>query len=228
MVTKAPKVQRRAGCASVPADVSTEGNAPGANVPGDDVPIDPIAMSQGRRNLVKGVIGVGVALSMPGVASAAKSDDPARQRPQDGDLLVFTKGPRKGEVIEVADVAASDQPVLAFPQDPATGTVRKGSRLNRVMLMRVDPARLTEKMKAQSVDGIVGYSAICTHGGCLVSMWREKDEALFCPCHYSRYDAWDSGAVKGGPAPRRLASLPLKLVDDQLLVAGNFDGKVGN
>ena len=183
--------------------------------------------SQGRRDIVKGALGVGVALSVPGAAFAA-ADDPARQRPQDGDLLVFSKGEKKGEVISIADVAASDQPILAYPKDPVSDTVRKGSRLNRITLMKVDATRMSEKMKERSVDGIVGYSAICTHGGCLVEMWREKDEALFCPCHYSRYDAWDGGSVKGGPAPRRLANLPLKDVDGQLTIAGGFDGKVGN
>jgi rieske iron-sulfur protein len=33
--------------------------------------------------------------------------------------------------------------------------------------------------------------------------------------------------VVGGPAPRPLAALPLKMVDGKLQVAGEFIGKVG-
>jgi len=33
--------------------------------------------------------------------------------------------------------------------------------------------------------------------------------------------------VMGGPAPRRLPALPVKVVDGQLVVAGVFTGRVG-
>ena len=37
----------------------------------------------------------------------------------------------------------------------------------------------------------------------------------------------DGAKVIGGPAPRRLAALPLKIVDGQLIVAGVFTGRLG-
>ena len=179
-----------------------------------------------RRDVVKRAIGVGVALCIPATRVAPAAPDPARQKPQDGDVLVFTKGKRKNEVIAPDDLKIGEQPILALPKDPLTGVIRNGSRLNRVTVIRIDATRITERMQPKAAAGIVAYSAICTHGGCLVDLWRE--DVLFCPCHFSRYDAWDDGAIKGGPAPRKLASLPIKLVDGQLMVAGGFSSRVGN
>ncbi|MFD0328596.1 Rieske 2Fe-2S domain-containing protein [Streptacidiphilus monticola] len=43
-----------------------------------------------------------------------------------------------------------------------------------------------------------GFSAICTHAGCVVD--GVKDGAISCPCHGSTFNA-STGAVTGGPAP---------------------------
>ena len=181
--------------------------------------------SQVRRNILKGAIGAGAAALLPN-SMANANDDPARMPPQVGDLLVFSGGDHKGEVITPEDLVKSENPILAFPQERETGLIRNRTRLNRIAVIQIDASRMSEEMAGRAVDGIVAFSAICTHGGCLVEMWRE--EALFCPCHYSRYDAWNGGKVVGGPAPRRLANLPIAMVDGQLTVAGAFDSKIGN
>jgi nitrite reductase/ring-hydroxylating ferredoxin subunit len=46
-----------------------------------------------------------------------------------------------------------------------------------------------------------GFSAICTHAGCLVSQIEGSD--IVCPCHGSRFSIQD-GSVTGGPAPSPL------------------------
>jgi rieske iron-sulfur protein len=48
---------------------------------------------------------------------------------------------------------------------------------------------------------------------------------LYCACHGSEFDAKDAAEVVGGPAPRRLAMLPLKVEEDVLV--GLFTGSVG-
>jgi ubiquinol-cytochrome c reductase iron-sulfur subunit len=85
------------------------------------------------------------------------------------------------------------------------------------------------------VDGIVAYSAICTHAGCAISMYRvptfrptEPRPALVCPCHYSTFDPATGGSVLFGPAGRPLPMLPLRVDGKGYLRAeGNFDEPVG-
>ena len=66
--------------------------------------------------------------------------------------------------------------------------------------------------------------------GCPGTAWVKSDvgdkEVFKCMCHNSEYDPRQGAEVVFGPAPRRLAALPLALSDGSLTVAGNI-GKVG-
>jgi Rieske Fe-S protein len=119
----------------------------------------------------------------------------------------------------------------AWPKDPKTSVIRKGSRLNEVVLVKLDPNELDDDTRPRAVDGIVAYSAVCSHAGCPVTEWVKQDNGektvLKCPCHNSEYDPRQGAEVVFGPAPRHLAALPLALVDGSLTVAGSFIGKVG-
>jgi rieske iron-sulfur protein len=180
-----------------------------------------------RRTLLRGAIGLGLTLPLTSV-QAAQEDDPKKARPQAGDQFVYFSGDRKGQVIKADDLALGGPQVLAYPMDPATDTVRNGSRLNQVLVIRLDPAQLSKDTSANAADGVVVYSAACTHEACPVSMWKnEKGGVLYCACHGSEYDPRDAANVVGGPAPRRLAMLPLKSEDGVLVVTGPFTGKVG-
>jgi Rieske Fe-S protein len=121
--------------------------------------------------------------------------------------------------------------VHAWPKDPKSSVVRKGSRLNEVVLVKLDPAELDEESRSRSADGIVAYSLICTHAGCPVSEWVKAVEGdkniLKCPCHNSEFNPRESAQVVFGPAPRRLAALPLAIADGSLTVAAAYIGKVG-
>jgi Rieske Fe-S protein len=46
-------------------------------------------------------------------------------------------------------------------------------------------------------------------------------------CHNSEFDPRHAAVVVFGPAPRRLAALPLAIKDGALVVAAPFIGKVG-
>ena len=165
---------------------------------------------------------------MPQAGRAEEEDDPRRMmRPQVGDLLIRMSGEQAGAVIEAADVKLDASPLIAWAMDPATRLPRDGSRLNQVLLLRLDPATMGPETRAHAADGLVAYSAICTHQQCTVTGWLEDRQVLHCPCHQSEYDPRHDATVVGGPAPRSLAALPLTIKDGRPLVAGGFIGKVG-
>jgi Rieske Fe-S protein len=165
------------------------------------------------------------------VAEDTQDEPGSDMRPQKGDLLVLSEGEQAGAVIKPSDLKPGGPPVQAWPKDPKTSVVRKGSRLNEIVVVRLDPKELDDDTRSRSADGIVAYSVICTHAGCPVSEWvkaEEGDKHVFkCPCHNSEYDPRESAQVVFGPAPRRLAALPLEIADGSLTVAAAFVGKVG-
>jgi Rieske Fe-S protein len=163
-------------------------------------------------------------------ARADEAADPDSLRlAQPGDLLIEAGSdpsdanatPLKPHDIDPQDVT------LAWPFDPKRKLVRDGSRLNAVLLMRFDPASLGDAERQVAVDGVVAYSAVCTHQQCWVTDWLKSTQVLQCPCHQSQYDVRKGAKVVGGPAPRPLPALPLKLTDGVLHVAGPFTERVG-
>jgi Rieske Fe-S protein len=185
---------------------------------------------QTRRSVLLGALATTACLCS---TQARAGEDPpgSDERPQKGDVLVFSEGDQEGKLINAADLRAGGPPVHAWPKDPTTSVVRSASRLNEILIIKLDPAELDEKTRAQAVDGIIAYSAICSHAGCPVTAWVKSDvgdkEVFKCMCHNSEYDPRAGAQVVFGPAPRRLAALPLALADGSLSVAGNFIGKVG-
>jgi Rieske Fe-S protein len=186
---------------------------------------------QTRRTLLLGALATSACLGCSTQARAGEDPPGSDERPQKGDQLVFSEGDQEGKPVTQADLPVGGPPVHAWPKDPKTSVVRSASRLNEILVIRLDPADLDEQTKARAVDGIVAYSAICTHAGCPVTAWVKSDvgdkEVLKCMCHNSEYDPRGGAQVVFGPAPRRLAALPLALADGSLSVAGNFIGKVG-
>lgn len=186
---------------------------------------------QTRRTLLLGALATTACLGCSTQARAGEDPPGSDERPQKGDLLVFSEGDKEGKLITAADLPAGGPPVHAWPKDPNTSVVRSASRLNEILIIRLDPAELDEKTRARAVDGILAYSAICSHAGCPVTAWVKSDvgdkEVFKCMCHNSEYDPREGAQVVFGPAPRRLAALPLALADGSLSVAGNFIGKVG-
>jgi Rieske Fe-S protein len=158
----------------------------------------------------------------------AADDDPVRQRPQPGDVLVHFKGDKKGELIVSEDLPLGGPSELAWPKDEAAGLVRDGSNLNQIVLVRFEPEEIAEEFREHAADGVVAYSAICTHQACPVSFWKKKQQRLFCSCHGSQFDPKNGGERVAGPAKRRLPILPLKMEDGTLKVAGEFIGKLGS
>jgi Rieske Fe-S protein len=152
--------------------------------------------------------------------------EPADERPKEGDVLVAIEGERQTP-LEPKDIPAGGPPVLAWPMDLLANVVRSGSRLNKVLLLRLDPSTLVGVTQERAAEGVVAYSAICPHAGCEVSVWVAEQKLFECSCHYSHYDPREGAAVIDGPAPRALAALPLKVADGKLVVAKPFTARVG-
>lgn len=186
--------------------------------------------SRRRRRLLQAFAGLGLGLQHladAGAVSGVVADDGDTTPPQEGDWLVFAAGDRAGGKIAVEDLMVGAQQLFAFPQDPATGKTRNGTRLNQVLVVRLDPVMLSAETLARSVQGVVAYSAVCSHAGCDVTDWYSNVRHFKCPCHESEYDPSDGARVVTGPAPWQLAALPLRLTDGKLAAAGGFEGRVG-
>lgn len=183
-----------------------------------------------RRSLLLTALAAGAYFA--GKPVGAEEDQPGSdERPQKGDFLVHSEGEHAGKIIKPGDLALGGPPVHAWPKDPKSSVVRNGSRLNEIILLRLDPGELDEESRSRSADGIIAYSLICTHAGCPVSEWVKAAEGdknvLKCPCHDSEYDPRESAQVVFGPAPHHLAALPLAIAEGSLTVAAPFVGKVG-
>jgi len=184
-----------------------------------------------RRALILTALATGACLAASKPAAADEDQPGSDERPQKADVLVFSEGEHAGEVIKPQDLKLGGPPVQAWPRDSKTSVVRNGSRLNEVLVVRLDPAELDDETRALAAEGIVAYSAICSHAGCPVTGWLKGEagdnDVFKCFCHNSEFDPRHGAQVVFGPAPRRLAALPLTTAGGSLTVAATFVGKVG-
>lgn len=177
-----------------------------------------------RRHVLRCMCALGAGIPL---LDAAAQDASTMAPPRSGDLLGHAFGEKAGQPIAVDELAVDAQQVFAFAIDPQSGNLRNGTRMNQVLLVRLDPATLTPDTAARSVNGVVAYSGVCSHTGCDVTDWNGAEKRFQCPCHESQFDPRDGARVVGGPAPWQLAALPLTEVDGKLAVAGEFQGRLG-
>lgn len=62
-----------------------------------------------------------------------------------------------------------------------------------------------------------GVSRVCTHLGCIIK-WQAEDKRFFCPCHAGIFSS--TGKVLGGPPPRPLAKLAVRVQGEDIWVDG--------
>ncbi len=136
-----------------------------------------------------------------------------------GDRFEIVRGPMKGELLRADMLTAGEKPVECFPVDAVTGAVRRGNRLNRTLALKLDPTEMADATRALSVDGVLVYSAVCTHKGCTIKSWKDEERILRCHCHLSEFAALDGGRVMRGPAMHQLPMAPLGVDDDGFVVA---------
>jgi rieske iron-sulfur protein len=176
-----------------------------------------------RRALLTAGTSIGFSLA---AHPAGAQSDAARMRPQERDLLVRADSTDLTPLTPDA-MPADGFPMMAFPFDPVAKLVRDGSRLNKILVQRLDRSGLNEPTAQRAAEGVVAYSAICPHTGCEVVSWHADTQFLECPCHNSLYDPKAGARVVSGPTPRSLAALPLRIANGNLEVAHQFIGRLG-
>jgi len=98
------------------------------------------------------------------------------------------------------------------------------------VLVRVEPRKLNlaEGREAWTIDGLVGYSKICTHAGCPVGLFQADSGLLLCPCHQSTFDVFNGAEPTFGPATRALPQLPLAVdADGYIIATADYSESVG-
>jgi rieske iron-sulfur protein len=183
-----------------------------------------------RRKFLQAIALAILATLSPQTATADDENPANEMRPQTGDLFVSEDDEKK--IISPNDLWLNQQPLEAFPYDPKNKIVRDGSRLNRVLLVKLDLKTLGETTRERAApDGIVAYSGICTHQGCPVTGWinDQGTQVMKCFCHNSEYDTahgaqdgevrhWANG-VSGAKA--------LATDGDHVLLAGGYGDEAG-
>lgn len=178
----------------------------------------------GRRCVLRGSVPLCLGLFAPTFAFG--QDDPRSSRPKEGDMFVRITDSSMTP-ITVEELAIGATQTIAWPFDTIEKIVRNGSRLNQVLLLKLDPEKLNSETRARSANGVVAYTAICTHSGCEVDQWLSDEELLYCPCHDSKFDPKNDAKVVDGPAPRVLPALALSITEGKLIVAKSYTSRVG-
>jgi rieske iron-sulfur protein len=183
-----------------------------------------------RRRLLRLLIWTatgGVAASVFGIVKLVIPPKKAGYVPtvKAGDILIYAQGDKQGKPILIEDLQAGDS-VLAYPK----GKEKNYANTIRVIREKEDwfqpPTRLDWTDR-----GVVAYSAVCTHLSCTVSWKRTpQSEASFiiCHCHNGLYDPLRGAKVIGGPPPRPLPQIGVKVdADGGLRITSRFAGPVG-
>jgi len=97
---------------------------------------------QTRRSLLLTTLGTGAFLTA-GKFAAAQEDQPGSDvRPQKGDLLVRAEPEHAGKIITPGDLQLGEPPLSGWPKDSKTSVIRNGSRLNEILVIRLDPGEM--------------------------------------------------------------------------------------
>lgn len=171
-----------------------------------------------RRNLLRWAIGLGFgayafAFTLPALALQALRQE--RREIAAGDELVYTSaaGAQAGQPIRAGEIREGSG-VQAFPRG------KDEDQNNLINLVRVG--------SGNGAEGLVAYSAICTHLGCAVYANLNERGHIACPCHNSQFDPAADARPVGGPANRPLPSLPINVnAEGTIVAAGPFNGQVG-
>lgn len=160
--------------------------------------------------------GIGLSRKSGDALAAASVDGPVA-----GDFLVDDNAEGELKPITVDDLAPL-KPLVVYPLNPKTNKPKADSRLNRIVLIRMNAADFSAETKKDAAGDVLAFSAICTHQGCDVKTWMSADKALACFCHGSKFQPLDAGAVVLGPATRAMPVLPIRLDGKKIVVAAGF------
>jgi ubiquinol-cytochrome c reductase iron-sulfur subunit len=126
--------------------------------------------------------------------------------------------------------------VSASPEDLDEVQEAEGNQNARakasIILVRMRPSDIKSQQnpagQTWDYEGILAFSKICTHVGCPIALYQQRQHSLLCPCHQSTFDLADGGKVIFGPAARRMPQLPITIDSEGYLVAqSDFQEPVG-
>ena len=214
-----------------------------ANDKGDGLPTGEKGPLVGRRLVIVGAAATALGLTSSANANTAKpyntknvptndkTDDPAEPGKlfaQAGDRFKIIKGDQRGRLLRPEILTTGERPVEAFPIEPLQNVMRNKNRLNRLLVLRLEPGELDDVTRQRSVEGVLVYSALCTHRACTIKSWKSEERHMRCHCHLSEFAARTEGSVMAGPAKRQLPMIPLGIDDEGFVVAKEgFTGKPG-
>jgi rieske iron-sulfur protein len=142
-----------------------------------------------------------------------------------GDILIYAEGEKQGKPILIDALQVGDS-VLAYPKG------KEANYANIVRVIREKADLLRPPTRLDWTDrGIVAYSAVCTHLSCTVS-WKKTSQLeasmITCHCHNGLYDPLHGAKVIGGPPPRPLPQIGIKVdAKGGLRITSRFAGPVG-
>lgn len=139
--------------------------------------------------------------------------------PQIGDRFQITKGALKGELLRPGLLKVGEAPMVGFPYSPKDDVLRRKNRLNRLLMIELDPADMNEETRERSAGGVLIYSALCTHRGCTIASWKAEEQHFRCHCHLSEFTPLDNARPINGPAKKPLAAVPVTVDDEGFVVA---------
>ena len=183
-----------------------------------------------RRKFVNWALGLTAGISglsfitIVGSAKPVNRETPEKLPPAEGDILVYAEGTDVGKPVDAN--ALEPQPVRAYPlakTESGETIIKKGAQdANLVLISKFPEGQLKEPTNLEAAaQGIVVYSAICMHLGCPVG-WQNSNQTYLCPCHSGVYDPKAGCKVVGGPPPRPLPQLPIRVEGNQLVVTGTY------
>ncbi|MDP9358295.1 MAG: Rieske (2Fe-2S) protein [Chloroflexota bacterium] len=201
------------------ANTRTDTRNPSVDLPAPELGDFDVQQYSTRRRFLKWMIRIGygafaLAFALPALALRALQTE--QQGIAEGDVLVFASGnagAQAGTAVKPGDIPEGTG-LQVFPQG------KTDNQSNLVEVVRIAPG--------EGVDGLVAYSAICTHLGCAVYAKLNQAGHIACPCHNSQFDPANNAEVVGGPANRPLPPLPLGLgPDGSLIASGPIEGPIG-
>lgn len=181
-----------------------------------------------RRAVLQAAIGVGLAgtlLSTLYVGAGLvpkKVVTPENEPLAAGDILVYAQGDNKGKPISPTDLKPGGPQTIAYPMNPKNNVVKGGDPNNTVLLVKLEPGKLSPETAKNAAEGVVAYSGVCKHLGCIVSNWEAPTQDFVCPCHQGHYDPANGGKVVSGPPPKPIPQLPIKVENNQIVATAFF------
>jgi Rieske Fe-S protein len=146
-------------------------------------------------------------------APAQRVDSPARRR--------FLRLLLSFSVLSTIAIVAA--PIVGFLIPPKTTGSASGGKVlagttadipagtGKVVPMGSKPVIVTN-----TEAGVLAYSAVCTHLGCIVG-FDSTIKQIVCPCHDGHFNP-ANGAVISGPPPRPLAPVAVSVEKDQIFL----------